>query len=57
MTESDHPSSEEAAESALRKALEEAEIAYREARPLEKPAALAEFKKALAAFSYFTNRR
>ena len=56
MTES-NPSPEDAAEVALRKALEKAEFAYRDAMPLDRPAALAEFERALAAFADFMRSR
>ena len=56
MTES-NPSPEDAAELALRRALEKAEFAYRDAMPSDKPAALAEFERALAVFADFMRRR
>ena len=37
--------------------LEEKELAFRNAMPLDKPTALAEFKVALASFADYTMRR
>ena len=56
MTESDL-SPENATALALRKALEKAELAYRDAMPLDKPAALIAFEEALAVFADFLRRR
>ena len=56
MTES-NPSPEDPAELALRKALEKTEFAYRDAMPLDRPAALAEFERTLAAFADFMRNR
>ena len=57
MAESDSGSDDDFVEAALRRVLEEKELAFRNAMPLDKPTALAEFKVALASFADYTMRR
>ena len=57
MPESDSSPKDDFIEAALRKTLKRAALAYRDAMPLDRPTALAEFETALAAFAAFMRSR
>ena len=57
MAESDLSPKDDFIEAALLRVLKEKELAFRNAMPLDKPTALAEFKVALASFADYTMRR